>query len=131
MNIIKLLSFFFLALLFSTNYYGGNSLFFLDEHALYIVRIVSGVLGFVLLLVYFSLVIKHERDLIHINGITITKKTLEKLTSNNVDIDNVGNILSTGTKKIKKNYVYYSGENNDGLSITIVVNKNGCVVDMI
>jgi len=105
--------------------------FFLPDSIQYLIKIISGTLGFLLLFVYFVLKNKHKRELINRNGVLYTKEALESMADKGILEDSVEEIISHGSKKRKNNNSYYTSEVKAGEVVTIVMNSQGHVLDII
>ena len=129
-NTIKILGLLFLALLFSTNYYGGNALFFLSDDALFMVRVFLGTAGVMLLILYASLCNKQKRDLIEYNGRFYSSEAINQIENYGLTKDIVELAIKNGVKKEGRLSTYYSYSDKQGISFTVILNDKGYVVEV-
>ena len=122
MEATKLFSLLFLVVFFSTNYYGGNSLFFLSDNAQYLIKTISGILGFGLLFSYFVLKNKAKRELINRNGVLYTEEALKSMKDMELLEADIEVAISKGNKNKKYKNTYCTYEIKEGFFVTVVMN---------
>ncbi len=129
-HVIKITALLFLAILFSTNYYGGNSLFFLGDNALFVLRVFFGTAGVVLLIIYFALKNKEKRELTEHNGRFYTQEAIQQMGDCGINKESIELAIKNGTKKEGRLSAFYSYSTKDVGDFTVVLNNKGCIVNV-
>lgn len=125
---IKIAAVLFLVMLFSTNYYGGNALFFLGDKTLFVLRIFFGVAGLVLLIIYFALKNKEMRELTDLNGRFYTHEAVKKMDDCGISKETIELAIENGTKKEGRLNTFYNYSSKDVGNFTVVLNNKGYIV---
>ncbi len=129
-QVFQILGIFFLAILFSTNYYGGNALYFLTSETQYIIKVVAGAGGAISLFIYLALRNKNKRDLIEKHGYLYTREASEYMVEKNISMDNVESAILHGKRKQRHSNVWCTWETEEGLFIIVVLNDQGHVLSI-
>lgn len=127
---IKITALLFLAILFSTNYYGGNSLFFLEDKTLFVLRVFLGIAGVVLLIIYLALKNKEKRELTELNGRFYTQEAVQQMESCGISKESIELAIENGTKKDGRLSTFYSYSIKDVGDFTVVLNNKGYIVNV-
>lgn len=120
-NTIKIISLFFLVMLFSTNYYGGNSLFFLEDSAQFVLRVIFGSVGILLFIIYLAFKNKEQRELTEHNGYFYTKDVLRQMEDLGVSKESVELAICSGTKKEGRLSTFFRYGSHDTGGIVVVL----------
>ena len=117
-------------ILFSTNYYGGNALFFLGDESLFVARAFFATVGIVLLAIYFILKQNAASKLIERNDRIYTQDVIEKMDCCGLNDEIIEEAIKNGVKKDGRSNTYYSYSNKDIKIFTVVLNNKGYVVEV-
>jgi len=125
---IKIIALLFLVILFSTNYYGGNSLFFLEDNTLFILRVFLGTAGSVLLIIYFALKNKEKRELTKRKGRLYTKEAIRQMEDYGISEESIELAIEKGIKKEGRLNTFYTYSSKDSEGFTVMLNDKGYIV---
>jgi hypothetical protein len=130
-QVIKITALVFLAMLFSTNYYGGNALFFLGDKTLFALRIFFAASGLVLFIMYLGVKNKEERELTEQNGRFYTQEAVQKIDRYGISKENIELAIQDGIKKEGRLSTLYIYSAEDIGVFTVVLNNKGYIVNVL
>lgn len=128
LQLLKVIAFISLAVLFSTNFWGANLLFFLDKESLKVVQVVAGVTGFLFLMSYFVIKDRDKTSMISRNGRYYSEEASDFIDEHNISEEEIEKVITVGQKRGAADRIRYVGERDNGLKIMVMLDKKGNVI---
>lgn len=120
-----------LAVLFSTNFFGGNALYMLSEGAQSTVKIIALTIAIISISIYVLLCIKYKSMFYDIDGILFSKEAFAFLKKNNIPTDPISEVIRNGAKEPSAQGAKCTWKNPDGGKVLIYVDGNSRVTEIV
>ncbi|WP_041522401.1 hypothetical protein [Gilvimarinus agarilyticus] len=122
-NFFKKTGLFLLLIFFSTNYYGGNSLGFLNSGGLAFVKAFCLVTGFLSLLIYLAIKKESERKFVDVGGTSFSKEAVEFMSAHDISDVMVRRAVKGGDGEEREGGIVYGFLKGPGEEVVVVVDE--------